>query len=82
MEIETGVMRPANETVGGFWKSIFGFPHPDRAKSSRCGFFGVSKQHIYAHEKRFYENILSYVNDHPNPEEGHHLERLWPAIFS
>ena len=83
VERERGLMHPAKlETIGEFWESIFGSPHPDSALSSLCGFFGVSKHHILIHPKSFYESIISYVNTHVNPEEGHYLERIWPSIFS
>lgn len=43
--------------------------------------FSVSKDLILSKPKSFYTNILRYINHHPNPEEGHFLERSWYLIF-
>jgi len=80
--MDPGLRHPTNETLGEFWKSIFGSPHPNHAKGSLCSFFGVSKDHITAHPKNFYKKLISYVNTHSNPQESHYLKRLWPLIFS
>ena len=26
--------------------------------------------------------MIKYVSDHPNPEEGHYIERFWIPMFS
>ena len=44
--------------------------------------FAVSKELILSKPKRFYENIIRYLNYHINPEEGHYLERTWYLIFN
>jgi len=46
-----------------------------------CGIFIVAKEHIQNHPKEYYEKLIKFVDDHPNPEAGHYLERAWPAIF-
>lgn len=45
------------------------------------GIFSVHKSHILSHPKEYYENLLSYLDTHSNPEAGHYFERAWPAIF-
>ena len=80
--VNEGKMRRANQTLGEFWESVFGFPHPTLAIGSYHGIFGVAKNRILAHPKMFYANIMSYLNTHINPEEGHYLERLWVSIFN
>ena len=79
---DAGLIRETNRTLGEFWENVFGYPHPHTAQNSFCGVFGVSKHRITAHSKEFYQRVISYVNDHNNPEEGHYLERLWVAIFN
>ena len=44
--------------------------------------FSLSKEIILSKPKFFYENIFRYINYHPNPEEGHILERSWYLIFT
>ena len=80
--IERGEMRRTNQTLGEFWESIFGVPHPVQYRKTFGGIFAVSRKRIMARPKSFYEKVMSYVSDHPNPEEGHYLERLWVEIFS
>lgn len=45
------------------------------------GIFAVHKRHILQNPRSFYENILSTVDHHSNPEAGHYIERSWSAIF-
>ena len=80
--IQSKDMRQSNITFGEFWKAIFGSPHPFRSVATYGSIFSVSRSRILTHPKSFYENAISFVNDHPNPEEGHYFERMWPAIFS
>jgi hypothetical protein len=44
--------------------------------------FSISKNLILSKPKIFYQNILRFVNDHSNPEEGHYLERTWYLLFN
>ena len=81
VEYEKGLMRKAEKSVGEFWKAIFGTEHPSSVKVAYAACFGVTRKRILAHPKTFYKDLISYVDDHANPEEGHYLERLWPAIF-
>ena len=77
-----GKMRKANGTIGELWRHIFGTPHPHYYNSLRANCFAVSSERILKHPQQFYKKMISFVNDHPNPEEGHYLERLWEAIFT
>jgi len=43
--------------------------------------FSVHRDLILSKPKIFYQNILRYIEDHINPEEGHFLERSWYMIF-
>jgi hypothetical protein len=53
-------------------------------KSTIICYYGiliVAREHIHNRPKEFYENLITYVDDHVNPEAGHYMERAWPAIF-
>jgi hypothetical protein len=43
--------------------------------------FCVSKKLIHSKPKIFYQNILRYIENNINPEEGHFIERSWYMIF-
>ena len=43
--------------------------------------FSIHRDLILSKPKLFYQNILRYIDDHYNPEEGHFLERSWYMIF-
>jgi len=45
------------------------------------GIFSIHKSHILSHPKEYYENLLTYLDTHSNPEAGHYFERAWAAIF-
>ena len=45
------------------------------------GIFAVSRYHIQRRSKDFYQKLLTFVDNHPNPEAGHYIERAWAAIF-
>ena len=44
--------------------------------------FAISRSLIQSKPKIFYENILRYIENDSNPEEGHFLERSWYLIFN
>jgi hypothetical protein len=49
---------------------------------SEKGVFGMKKEYIIQHPKSYYENLLSDLDKHSNPETGHYFERSWAAVFS
>jgi hypothetical protein len=44
--------------------------------------FSIKKHLILNKPLSFYKNILRFINNHYNPEEGHFLERTWYLIFN
>ena len=44
--------------------------------------FSVKKELIEQHPITFYQNLMTNIDDHPDPEEGHYLERMWLFIFN
>ncbi|XP_022086012.1 uncharacterized protein LOC110976756 [Acanthaster planci] len=75
--------RKADETFGQVYRNLYGRPPPKEGiESCRSGCFGATKQQILRHPREFYQKALAYVSRHPNPEEGHYLERLWYHFFA
>ena len=77
-----GEMRHANLTLGEFFQELFGFPHPRDFPQCWSACIAATRHMIKKHPIDFYKKAISFVDDHPNPEEGHYFERLWPIIFS
>ena len=50
--------------------------------TSYGGCFAVSKDIVLSRPRSFYSCILERLSKHPNPIEGHYLERLWCYIFT
>jgi hypothetical protein len=44
--------------------------------------FSISKEMILRKPKKFYENLLRFLDNHVNPEEGHYMERSWYILFN
>lgn len=45
------------------------------------GIFAVSREDIQRRPRDLYALLIRYVDDHPNPEAGHYLERVWGMLF-
>ena len=45
------------------------------------GIFAIAREHIRHHSKKYYQELIKYVECSPNPEYGHYFERAWLAIF-
>jgi hypothetical protein len=84
-EKTNGAMRTCNYIPLDWITNIIGTEMDTKQKKFNtvwCAIFSVSKELILKKPKFFYENILRYVDYHPNPEEGHLLERAWYSIFN
>lgn len=44
--------------------------------------FSISKEMILRKPKKFYENLLRFLDNNINPEEGHYMERSWYILFN
>jgi hypothetical protein len=49
---------------------------------SHCGCFAASRLAIHARPLSFYQSLRDTISHHPNPLEGHYLERMWCYLFS
>jgi len=65
---------------GEWYKSTFKNNEENKCYSLNS-IFAVSKKNILQKPKYYYENLITQLNDHPNPEAGHFFERSWYAIF-
>ena len=84
-EKTSGAMRSCNYIPLDWITNIIGIEMDIKQKKFNtvwCAIFSISKELILKKPKIFYENILRYVDYHPNPEEGHLLERAWYSIFN
>jgi hypothetical protein len=45
------------------------------------GMFAISKDDIYKNPVEKYKELISYVDNHVNPEAGHYIERAWVPLF-
>lgn len=45
------------------------------------GLFAVHKKHILQHSQEYYRQLISTLDQHSNPEDGHFMERSWAAVF-
>ena len=80
--MQRGELRAAKLNLGEFFEELFGFPHPRNFPVCLAGCFAATRDMIKKHPVDFYRKAISFVDDHPNPEEGHYFERLWATIFS
>ena len=80
--LKNGQMKRAEFTMGEFWEEIFGKKHPDFICVSYAGCFAVHRDLIRRRPLKFWKKLISYLDDHSNPEIGHYFERLWVSIFT
>ena len=64
------------------YSSKFLGPLPLLTVTSMCGCFAVSRRAVHMRPINFYKELLTTVSHHPNPVEGHYLERMWCYMFS
>ena len=80
--LNKGEIRRARLTVAQFFKTLFGYRNPPIVHFCPGGCFAATRDMIKKHPLDFYIKAISFVDDHPNPEEGHYFERLWSTMFS
>jgi len=74
-------IRKSNLGFRKFAKKLF--PNiPLFVATSYGGCFAVKRELIQQHNKDFYKYILTFLEDHKNPIEGHYMERLWCFMFT
>ena len=74
-------IRKSNLGFRKFAKKLF--PNiPLFVATSYGGCFAVKRELIQQYNKDFYKYILTFLEDHNNPIEGHYMERLWCFMFT
>ncbi|XP_071798647.1 uncharacterized protein [Asterias amurensis] len=83
LEYDQGLMRHAkNATLGEFYQTVFGRAPPQAVDCCLAGCFSATRRCLQKHPKKFYQKLISFLDDHSNPEEGHYLNRLWHAVVA
>tara|TARA_B100000989_G_C19527348_1_gene467661 strand:+ start:2944 stop:3651 length:708 start_codon:yes stop_codon:yes gene_type:complete len=78
---ENGEISRSERGFRDFAKTLF--PKiPIFVATSYGGCFAVTNQKIKQYDLNFYKNILSILDKHSNPIEGHFMERLWCYLFT
>jgi len=83
-DLKTGNLKKSLFLPYEWLTNIIGINIPENITESKVVWnanFSISKELILSKPKAFYQNILRYISDHSNPEEGHFLERTWYMIF-
>lgn len=79
-----GKMRPAQLNFIDWWNKFIGYPFPGEENIlwSHGAIFSVTKELIKKNTKEYYQRLITCIEDHPDPEEGHYFERAWFYIFN
>ncbi len=78
---ERGEISRSSKGFREFAKNLF--PKiPIFVATSYGGCFAVTNKKIQKYNLSFYEDILRILEKHPNPIEGHFMERLWCYLFT
>ena len=77
-------LRRSEWTFGEWWDRYVKKTRPSLLSFqwSPGAIFSVSRQCIKSQPLAYYQNLLSSIPEHSNPEEGHYFERAWYYIFS
>jgi hypothetical protein len=82
IEYGDSLIYPANEDFLSWFKKHIKSDIGDVHKWYVGAIFSVKKNKILTRSKKFYEDLISQIPDHPNPEIGHFFERSWYYIFN
>jgi hypothetical protein len=76
-------MKLSKYSFGEWWLKYISnkLPNLKDFKWGPCGIFSVKGKTIINKDINYYKNIMSSIEEHSNPEEGHYCERSWYYIF-
>ena len=83
-ELRSGSLRAAKLSPGEFFSWMYdGLPPPAQLESFGHATMAVRREAIVRRPLAFYQRLLKHFEalNHPNPEEGHYMERFWLSIF-
>ena len=75
--------RPSDTPFSVWWDKFVKLPAPTprNVRFSWGGVFSITRAHAHQYSKGYYKKLLKALASHPNPEEGHFMERAWSTIF-
>lgn len=73
-------LAPASPKPFGIWYETY-FNTQFSSSVVYLGIFSVRADQIRLRPKTFYEQLITCVNHHSNPEAGHYIERAWYSMF-
>lgn len=81
MSVFSKRMEPAKPRPFGAWyeKNFHGI---NAYHVSYAAVMAVSRELIHKHPVEYYQTFLKQLDDGPNPEVGHYIERAWIALFN
>lgn len=76
-------LRHSPYSIGQWWDKYIKIRRPSSTEHhwQPCAMFSVHREVIRAHPLSYYQSLISTIDDHVNPEEGHYFERTWYHIF-
>lgn len=82
-EFDSGHMKKAVLAYGIWWDKYVQCrkPHIRNFRFSHGAIFSVNKRIINNKCINYYKNLISCIDKHVNPEEGHYFERSWNYIM-
>ena len=71
-------------TFGEWWDIYLQKPKPksNNFKWSPGGIFSIKQELIKKHPLEYYQKLITTIDNHINPEEGHYFERSWYYLFN
>jgi hypothetical protein len=81
--IKTKPWKYSKYTFGEWWDMYIQKPKPNsnNFKWSPGGIFSIHQELIKKQPLKYYQNLITTLENHINPEEGHYFERSWYYLF-
>jgi hypothetical protein len=80
--LNQGSLKAAALTYTEWFEKVLGISVGEGALYAPGAIFCVVSKNIRQHPRSFYRKLLSYLENHSNPEEAHYMERSWLYIFA
>jgi len=80
--LKQGKLRKALLSYVEWFEKVLHAPLDNGTLYTPGAIFFVSSKLIHKRHIGFYKKLRGYLEDHPNPEEGHYMERSWFYIFA
>lgn len=82
--LKRGLLKPARLNFEEWWREYINIPYPGSQNIlwSHGALFSVTRELIKSNSLDYYKKLISCIDCHPDPEEGHYFERAWYYIFN